>query len=252
MLLVRATFLVALLSHLQFVLAVKHQDFKTCSQSGFCRRGRSIAERARESKDWKSPYFVESNTVDVTGDQSTFSAIVRSSLYPDIKFRLDLSVLEDGVIRAQMDEIDGVRQRYNGAAAWTLVADPKVSKTIRWNKGVKDIRAIYGDKNEVEARVSYSPLRISLLRNGKEEVVINGDGLLHMEHSRRKPEQSEEKEQSPETNEGNDAQTVITSPGRPQAWFEGEKEDDWWEEQFSSWKDRKPKGNNSFPPRPDV
>src|ERR1700754_236492 len=125
MLLAGVTFLLTLVSsNLLSVTAVKHQDFKTCSQSGFCKRGRAIAERANEAKDWKSPYSLDSNTIDLSGEQSSFSALVRSSLYPNIKFQLELSILEDGVIRARMDEIEGIRQRYNGAAAWALVAEP--------------------------------------------------------------------------------------------------------------------------------
>jgi alpha 1,3-glucosidase len=82
-----------------------------------------------------------------------------------------------------------------------------------------------------------------MLRNGKEEVVINGDGLFHMEHSRVKPEPppAEETPASDEGSDENPVQTIIESSARPQAWFEGE-EDDWWEEQFSTWKDSKPKG----------
>src|SRR6185437_10685843 len=160
MLLARASLLLTFISStlLLSVAAVKHQDFKTCSQSGFCRRGRAIAERAKASNNWKSPYSVDSSSIDISNDQSSFAATVRSSLYPDIKFRLDLSVLEDGVVRARMDEVDGLKQRYNEAASWVLVKEPTVSKSIQWTKGSKDIRATYGEKNEVEARVTYSPL----------------------------------------------------------------------------------------------
>jgi mannosyl-oligosaccharide alpha-1,3-glucosidase len=243
MLFAKATFVATALANLLLVTAVKHHDFKTCSQSGFCKRGRAIAERAKEHKNWKSPYSIDANTVEVGGDKSAFSAVVRSSLYPDIKFRLDLSILEDGVIRAQMDEVEGIRQRYNEAAGWSLIAAPKPSKSIEWTKGSKDIRATYGEKGEVEARITYSPLRIALLRNGKEEVVINGDGLLHMEHHRNKPAEPEKKDEPElDTKKEEEPQTVIKAPGRSQAWFEGEEEIDYWDEQFSSWKDTKPKG----------
>ncbi len=116
-------------------------------------------------------------------------------------------------------------------------------------------------REEIEARISYIPLRIALLRNGKEEVVINGDGLLHIEHFRKKPEPPPEPSTSSEestaeaeaTHSVEDTPQVVmeqtTKPPRPQEWFEGEKEDDWWEEQFSTWKDTKPKGTHAISPQ---
>jgi mannosyl-oligosaccharide alpha-1,3-glucosidase len=244
----RAVRLLALLAATSIIGtgAFKSQDFKTCSQSGFCRRGRALAERAGASKNWQSPYVVDANTVAISSDKSAFTASVRSSLYPDIKFQLDLSILEDGVIRAQMDEVDGLRKRYDEASSWALISKPPLSKSIQWTKGSNEIHAKYGEKKEIEARVSFSPFRISLLRNGKEEILVNGDGLFHMEHFRTKPEppaasSSEETSEEPAT-DGESAQKVIEKPARPQAWFEGEDEDAWWEETFSSWTDSKPKG----------
>jgi alpha 1,3-glucosidase len=56
-----------------------------------------------------------------------------------------------------------------------------------------------------------------------------------MEHFRKKPEPP-----APKT-EGSEEQTVVEAPN-PRAWFEGDKEDDLWEETFGTWTDSKPKG----------
>lgn len=241
------------------ISAVKLHDFKTCSQAGFCRRGRALSARSREAKDWQSPYSVDADSVVLSG--SSFTASVRSSLYPDIKFKLDLNVLQNGVIRARMDQVEGLKKRYGEAASWALISEPALSSSIQWTKSSKDIRAKYGPKSEIEARVAFNPLRISLSRNGKEEVVVNGDGLLHMEHFRAKPEPEPVAEESAgseesatETPEGeatpaveeNNAQKVMERPPSPQSWFEGDTEEDLWEEQFSTWKDSKPKGIQCF------
>ncbi|KAG7091271.1 hypothetical protein E1B28_010321 [Marasmius oreades] len=240
------------------VLAVKSQDFKTCSQSGFCRRGRALSTRAKEaSSSWKSPYSVDPSLVTVSPKEAIAKAAVKSSLYPDIKFSLEVRVHDDGVVRVRMDEVDGLKKRYDEAASWALVDEPTISNTVSWTAGKKDLRAVYGVKKEVELIVQYEPLKVSLLRNGKEQVVLNGQGLLHMEHFRNKEppkEEKKEEETKPEGEVAPDAgaeQVVMqvepeAKVENPRAWFEGDSEDAYWEESFSSWTDSKPKGPESL------
>ncbi|KAF7979019.1 hypothetical protein HWV62_43993 [Athelia sp. TMB] len=218
-------------------LALKTGDWKTCSQSGFCRRGRALSARAQAASSWTSPYSVDSSSIALATDQATFTAAVTSSLYPAIKFGLEVRVHEDGVVRVRMDEVDGLRKRYDEAASWALIAEPEISKGIQWTVGKKDVRAVYGAKKDIEVVVSFAPLKVVMLRNGKEQVVLNGNGLLHMEHFRTKQEAAP-------VVEGDDAQTVVQV--NPTAWFEGESEDAYWEESFSSWTDSKPKGPESL------
>jgi mannosyl-oligosaccharide alpha-1,3-glucosidase len=214
-------------------LAVKHNDFKTCSQSGFCRRGRALAERPNMTPKWKSPYSIDASSVSVSSGQASFTAGIKSSLYPDIKFGLDVRVQEDGVVRVRMDEIDGLRKRYDEAAGWALIAEPAISHDISWTVGKKDVRATYGLKKDIEVVVEFQPLRVVLKRGGKEQVVVNGRGLLHMEHFRTKSD-------AKEVAEGSESQEPIQVNSR--AWFEGDSDHGWWEESFGSHKDSKPKG----------
>ena len=228
------------------VLAVKHHDFKTCSQAGFCRRGRALASRAKEaSSTWKSPYSIDAQSIAISSDKSSFTATVHSSIYPNIAFKLDVRAHDDGVFRVRMNEVDGLRKRYDEAAKWALVEEPKLSKTIAWTQTKKEMKAIHG---KVELKVTYNPLRITMLRDGKEEVVLNGRGLLHMEHFRLKDEPAT----TVDAPQAQDEQVVMDAPSEPQppspklsAWFEGEGEDDWWEERFGSWTDSKPKGKHA-------
>lgn len=214
-------------------LALKTGDWKTCSQSGFCRRGRALSARAQAASSWTSPYSVDERSIELASDQAGLTAAVTSSLYPAIKFGLEVRVHEDGVVRVRMDEVDGLRKRYDEAASWALIAEPKISKDIQWTVGKKDVRAVYGPKKDIEVVVSFAPLRVVMLRGGKEQVVLNGQGLLHMEHFRTKHEASP-------AEEGDEAQTVVQV--NPAAYFEGETEDAFWDESFGSWTDSKPKG----------
>lgn len=223
------------------VQSFKAGDFKTCSQSGFCKRGRALANRATENSAWKSPYSIDANSIVVAPGQP-LTAGVKSSLYLDIKFSLDVRIHEDHVVRVRMDEVDGLRNRYDEAASWALIQEPTISRTIPWTIGKKDVRVFFGANKELELVVDFDPLRITLRRDGKDQVVLNGEGLLHMEHFRNKQEPPAAPEVSEEGSDGDDdAQTAFSVPNE-RAWFEGDEEVDFWEERFNSWTDSKPKG----------
>jgi alpha 1,3-glucosidase len=219
-------------------LGVKTHDFKTCSQSGFCRRGRALSARAAATENWTSPYAVDGKSVRVEQGGAVLRAGVKSSLYPDVNFALEVRLHEDGVVRVRMDETGGLRQRYDGAAAWALTREPLLSSSTAWATNADSARAA---RDGIEVVVEYAPLRVALARGGVEHVVLNGRGLLHMEHFRKKPEAAIEDKLT----EGTE-QTVLGDAGagatNPRAWFEGEEEDAFWEETFGSWTDAKPKG----------
>ena len=229
------------------VLAVKTHDFKTCSQAGFCRRGRALSARAVENSSWRSPSSIAASSVALSPDKAAFTAAVKSSIYPEVKFSLDVRIHDDGVVRVRMDEVDGLRQRYNEAASWALLEEPKVSQKIQWSVGQDGVRAAYGPKNGVQVDVSFEPLKVTLRRDGKEQLVLNGRGLLHMEHFRTKESVAKSKEGMEVPEEGLDtdenSQVVLGSLPRT-TWFEGDSEDGWWEENFNSFTDPKPRGRS--------
>jgi alpha 1,3-glucosidase len=143
-----------------------------------------------------------------------------------------------------MDELDGLRKRYDEAASWALIAEPEISHDIRWTVGKQNVRAVYGTKKDIEVVVSFEPLKVVLLRKGKEQVVLNGKGLLHMEHFRTKSG-SEETQPADVPEEGldTDDETQKVIKVKTAAWFEGDSEDGWWDETFLQWTDTKPKGD---------
>ncbi|KAG1851442.1 glycoside hydrolase family 31 protein [Suillus subalutaceus] len=229
-----------LLLILPTAFAFKQSDFKTCSQSGFCRRGRALAARAQESpSSWHSPYSIEPpEFLLLNPRQAVFTTSVHSSIHPNVKFVFDVIIHEDGIVRVRMDEENGLRKRYNEAAQWALIGEPLLSEDVIWTiKGGK-AKAVYGPKKDMELVVDFNPLKITLFRGGKEQVVLNGRGLLHMEHFRTK-----EDSKLTEHIEG-EGQSVLQV--NPAAWFEGDSQDAFWEETFSTWTDTKPKGPESL------
>jgi alpha 1,3-glucosidase len=235
-----------LLISLPFISAVKEHDFKKCNQSGFCRRGRALASRAEEAgpKKWKSPYTLDSSTVSYSNNKSILKARVKSSLYPDIKFELEVRIHKDGVVRIRMDEVGGLKQRYNEAASWALIKEPELKSSVSWKSAADGREIVASYDNGLQLRITSDPLVITLFRGGKEEIVLNGRGLFHMEHFRTKDVPApEDVEEQKVTDEGSD-QTVISAETKIKetAWFEGDSEDAYWEESFGTWTDSKPKG----------
>lgn len=220
--------------------AVKRHDFKTCDQSGFCRRNRALADRAGEAgASWQSPYEV--HAPEFSG--GSFRAAVSNALFPQIKFSLELRFQKDGTARVLMDEVDGLRQRYNEAAKWTLVGEPAVEENeARYEANVKETFAtIKYNGGQNEARIDYKPLTITFFRDGQPHIVLNERKLFNMEHFRVKTVGNQPEELVVEDPEHPDEQLVVVQneafPG-----FLPPTEDGMWEETFNGKTDSKPKG----------
>jgi len=221
-------------------LAVKRGDFKTCDQSGFCKRNRQLADRAGQAgKSWHSPYELHSPSF----SQGRLQASLSNALFPEIKFSLEVRFQRDGVARVLMDEVDGLRQRYNEAANWAVQTNPAMAVEVGEfvvDIGKKQTSVKYaGGRHEV--RIEHKPVKITFLRDGQPHIVVNERGLLNMEHFRVKTVGEQPEEVVVEDPENPGQQRVIVKekafPG-----FLTENEDGMWEETFNGKKDTKPKG----------
>jgi len=224
--------------------AVKRHDFKTCSQSGFCRRNRAFADRAAETgQAWQSPYALAAPPQFARG---SLSADVVNALFPNIKFSLEVRFHQDGTARVLMDEVDGLRQRYNEAARWALDQEPQVDGpdehfTVQHDKGFTSVKYA-GGHNEV--RLDHSPLAVTFLRDGQPHVVLNERKLFNMEHFRVKTvgEQPEELVVQDPDHPG-EQRVIVKDDAFPG--FLPPDEDGMWDETFAGKTDSKPKGTLS-------
>ncbi|KAI5480797.1 glycoside hydrolase family 31 protein [Pseudohyphozyma bogoriensis] len=224
--------------------AVKRHDFKTCAQSGFCARNRALADRrADAAATWTSPYAI----VEPAFKDGVLSAGVKNALYPSISFGLEVSFQKDGVARLKMDEVGGLRQRYNEAAMWAVQSNPEQAVqegefTVKIGKDETSVKYA-GGRHEV--RLKHSPVLVTFLRDGVEQVVLNDKGLLNMEHFRIKSVGKPDEETVVPDQEHPGEQIVIVKdeayPG-----FLPENEDGMWEETFGGKTDSKPKGPESL------
>jgi alpha 1,3-glucosidase len=223
-------------------LGVKHEDFKTCSQSSFCRRLRSIGTRQSEApKTFSSPYSLGQPIAST--NEASWTWPLQSGLYPGISFELRVDVLAegDGIVRVRADEVGSSTpwKRYNETAKWVLVdKNPAISTSsavkLLSSRGVDTIT--YNDGLSIQ--VERSPFKLTQLRNGKPEIVLNDRSLFHMEHFRNKELEKQEEILS----EGE--QVVLKGGEMDRSWFE-EHDKDMFEEKFRSWTDSKPKGTFS-------
>lgn len=227
--------------------SVKRGDFKTCDQAGFCKRGRERSIRAGSAEygpGWKSPYLVKEPPRWLEETNTLYARVV-NELYPAIAFGLNVTLVaeSEGTLRIKLDELSGLRQRYNEADKWTLLSQPKLlsSKDVKLDiaQGQTTITWFGIRALEYQFVLQYHPLKISLLKDGQPHIVLNERGLFNMEHFRTK------------SNSDNPEGLIVQEAAdphvshNPDVLFPGFKditEDGMWEETFGGRTDQKPKG----------
>ncbi|KAI4180650.1 MAG: hypothetical protein L6R41_007093 [Letrouitia leprolyta] len=222
--------------------SVKHENFKTCEQSGFCKRSRAFADKATASgSSWVSPYSLDSSSIKVKNGQLTSVLLKSLGSGKDI-VRLPLSIhfLESGVARITLDEekrqkgeielrhgSPARKERYNGVQDWVIVGGLQIDHGISSSTENKETTVTYGPNKNFKAIIKHSPFSIDFLRDGETQIKFNSKGWLNMEHWRPKIDREESKEGE-------------AAPLEPT-----EDESTWWEESFGGNTDTKPKGPES-------
>jgi alpha 1,3-glucosidase len=175
------------------VMAVKREDFKTCTQSGFCRRHRSWANLI----DLHSPaplwtrYKINSESIQALQNQGKWQAIVSKaqSLSDQVReshWIFILQVITDGMIRLTLkptpdsetspqpiwlDFSSEVLMGDLNQQPWTGERIDEHSTTLNLDKGS-------------HVRINYDPLTVELYRENKLMLAFNGRGYLRMENGK--------------------------------------------------------------------
>ncbi|CAG4975279.1 unnamed protein product [Colias eurytheme] len=205
-------FLIAVLA-INSTLGVDRNNFKTCEQSGFCKRLRAL-------KPEKSQYSLNIDSVFVHGNVLS-AEIVTINTEGEKKnilwhYALRLSALVDGTFRVEIDEADPLYPRYRTQLA--LNGEPKGDelKLLSNEAGKLTLKNSQGHKVVITAE----PLKLEFLdKNGETAVVLNENAQLFVEPLRVRRSDDEE---------GNEVED------------EGA-----WSENFKSHHDSKPRGNEA-------
>src|SRR5438045_2024174 len=220
------------------LVMVKHENFKTCDQSGFCKRNRAYADQAvAAGPSWVSLYqMVEDTLIFKDGQLQAIIVKTINTNGENVRLPLTISFLESGTARMTIDEerrqqgyIElrhnsiARKERYNEAEKWAIVGGLELSKGAELSaqeNGSTTIR--YGPENKFEAVIRHSPFGVEFKRDGQIEIAFNKRGFMNIEHWRAEV-QHEMKEVEKQT-------TIQNS----------EDERTWWEETFGGETDCNP------------
>ena len=171
-------------------MAVKHENFKTCDQSGFCKRNRAYADEATASSStWTSPYTLDPATISVKDGElkGVVSKKVSDDGYP-VRLPLVVSFLESGVARVTVDEerrqkgdielrhgSQARKERYYEASKWALVGGLGLNKKVRGSLSKEATTVTYGPDDKFKAVVKHSPFAIDFYRDDEETFGGNTD-----------------------------------------------------------------------------
>ncbi|XP_071162739.1 neutral alpha-glucosidase AB-like isoform X2 [Mytilus edulis] len=245
--------LVTLILLIQSSVAVNRDNFKTCQQSGFCKRHRAMTPG-------QSAYEVITETVNV---QSTSVNLQLLNTVTNVKLTLELSGLERSTARIKINEVEPIKQRYEIPIGDVLVEEPKRQGLKKLEQTSQSL-TLGIEKNKIV--ISFKPFRIDFYTEDEPVVSINAQGLLKFEHYRHKqgwlnkagssifswfsapfreaqPEENvEEAKEGEELKEGDE--NAEEKPAEEEQ-KKDEEEPDLWEETFKSFTDSKPHGPSS-------
>jgi alpha 1,3-glucosidase len=225
------TLVVLLLSVLDVATAVKHADFKTCVQSGFCRRNRALADQAiAAGPAWTSPYELETENMKL--EQGVLTGTIWKTVDEKdggrVELPLTISLLDDGVARVTIDEAKrrkgeielrgdskANKERYNEAEKWVLVGGKNVFANAKLESLEGESRVSYGF-GDFQVVLQHKPFKVTFMRNGEAHIVLNERNFMNFEHWRPQREKKEGEQ--------------------------GEDESTWWDETFGGNTDSKPRG----------
>ena len=231
---------------------VKHEGFKTCEQSGFCRRNRAYADNANTlGNTWISPYTLASESIkkDAGRISGTLSKYLGEGVQ-SAQLPFNITLLESGAARITVDELrrregdielrhgsQARKERYHEASYWALISEEQPDKSAKGETTLKETVVSYGPNNRHRAVISHDPFAINFFRDDELHIKFNGKGLMNMEHWRPKIDKVEKEGEEPKEGEGAKAE--------PEPAEQGEDESTWWEESFGGNTDSKPKGPES-------
>ena len=221
---------------------VKHENFKTCDQSGFCKRNRAYADAATShGSSWEAPYRLAPESITLENGQLT--GTILKTITPgndEVRLPLTISLLQSGTARVTIDEekrqkgeielrhnSQARKERYNEAADWAIVGGLEIDKAAALAEQSESghTTILYGPGKTLTAVIRHQPFGIEFKRDKETQVIFNDRNLLNVEHWRAKVEKEKVEGQEEQAADGEDPTL--------------------WDESFGGNTDSKPKGPES-------
>ncbi|XP_049691589.1 neutral alpha-glucosidase AB isoform X1 [Accipiter gentilis] len=244
-------------------LAVDRSNFKTCEQSGFCRRQRGL-------QPGHSPYRALLESLQLGPDAARLQLINEVTKVPLL---LELWGLQGNVTRIRIKELNPLRPRFE--VPDVLVAEPPVERLAVTGRDEGSLELSLGPAGH-RLLVTEKPFRMDLLQGRELLCSVNARGLLFFEHLRQRRDSFSDKVSSsvgslwdkiktlfhrdtprePTAEEGGAAEGQEETTGRTEdagnqsekpteATAEAVEEPGSWEETFKTHTDTKPNGPTS-------
>ncbi|KAI8336265.1 glycosyl hydrolases family 31-domain-containing protein [Chlamydoabsidia padenii] len=214
---------------------MKKEDFKTCSQSGFCQRNRAFADEVISlGNEFSSPYAVLQDSIQFN-DNNKDSHIKADIENTDTKviFTLDVTVLEDSTARVRINEKSPLRPRYEDHAQYTLQQDTTLVAPRKMDKNTKTGTVTVTLDDTRKLVITSQPFKMEFLVNDAPIITLNDRGFFNFEHLRTKDTHK------PKMIRQTNSEGVVEEQ-------KAEIENTMWEETFKTWTDPKPNGPESI------
>lgn len=189
---------------IQGVRNVDRSKFRTCAQSGFCTRCRSVSDGSTSS-----PYSIDLSTLQVS-TMSIESVLVDSEA--DVRYRFEIFALKDSTFRLKIREAFPLYPRFEVPETLSSGDPETIPLTITDSSDEGFTLKSLGNK----AVVFSKPFRVDFYSGDILSVSVNARGLLRFEHSRKKPDGEDGEGQHMEWEESFSGNT-DSKPRGPQA-----------------------------------
>ncbi|KAM8985785.1 neutral alpha-glucosidase AB isoform 1-T1 [Ara ararauna] len=154
-------------------LAVDRSNFKTCEQSGFCRRQRGLSPG-------QSPYRALLESLQLGPDAARIQLINEATKVPLL---LELWGLQGNMTRIRIKELNPLRPRFE--VPDVLVAEPPVERLAVTGRDEGSLELSLGPAGH-RLLVTEKPFRMDLLQGRELLCSVNARGLLFFEHLRQR------------------------------------------------------------------
>ncbi|XP_039402615.1 neutral alpha-glucosidase AB isoform X3 [Mauremys reevesii] len=160
--------------------AVDRSNFKTCEQSSFCKRQRSV-------KPGSSPYRALLESLQLSQVSMKLQLVNEVNKVPLL---LELYGLQGNMTRIKINELSPLRPRYE--VPDVLVRDPPTTWLAVTGRDENSVELSLGDSGH-KLILTGKPFRMDLLQGRELVLSVNPRGLLHFEHLRHRKDSFSDK-----------------------------------------------------------